>query len=307
MTMYSEAFEYSKLTSIGSAAGIFELGELIYYKKDKVLLLADQNGRYYDNINIAFLTSQWNCLDGEISLPKPTIFDEDGKLIEKGDKVIYVHVNENQDNVIILGIYQNFLHHLDEKDSEGKAYQKNLKFSISELKDLLEKKILRRNSKRIYEVIEDSEGNLSLYLEGVNTGKGNLNIKIKGTEGNGQVNLELNGKINILQKDKSDSNVIAKFSMDNENGKETVIITDKYKNRFELNNKGTIIEAETINITGKDSTKEITLKTLLTDLIDAIVNMTQPTNTGSTIAPPVNMAEFLKIKKNAEMLLKENK
>ncbi|HEX2868741.1 MAG TPA: hypothetical protein VHO03_16995 [Ignavibacteriales bacterium] len=306
MTMYAEGFEYSLDPSRGSSQATFEIGTLVFFKKDKRFCLKDQNGSLIDTISLGFLTDEWNTLDGTGKVPKPDIIGEAGEIEERGDKVVYTAINGSRNNILILGSYQSLLHEIGTKDAEGKDYEKNLTLDGEDIKSLLKKTVLRRNKKRIYEVVEDAEGNLTLYLEGLGESKGSLSIKVKGTENAGNVKLELNGKFLIIQKDTGDKEVIATLEMDNTKDAEKVKILDKYKNRIELNKKGAVVEAETIHITGKDATKEITMKKILTDLVDAIIKMTQPTTNGSTIAPPVNMADFMKVKQDAEKLLKEN-
>ena len=275
---------------LNNAGNEAESGRLVFYENLNKLFFEDSSGRQFSKERVLLLKRFYNDEDGQKALPKPYVRNGN-EIKETGDEVLYTRYGA--DLIIILGSLQSlaFSHNDPNMNYEG-------------LDKLREDGYCRNNTDRYFMFHEDGKGAIRVYLEG-KQGTGNVELKVKGSEGNGNCVFGANGIIAINQSDKDDK-VIAQIYFDNTEGSERIKIIDKYKNVIELNQNGVRIKAETIDITGKDSTDSINLKTILTDLIDAIIAMTQPTNTGSTLAPPVNLNDFIKVKDNALKLLKEN-
>lgn len=292
---------------------VFFLGKLIFDRKQMDTFFRDQNGVLHDLLKISFSSREFNSEDGDLILPKPEIIKEDGSVEESGDVLLYSYINGNPDDIVIISsIFNIKLSHVDTQ----------LRMGTDDI-DAIRKRIGVRNNKNRYLVInDDGVGNYYFYLKGKEK-NGNVAVKITGDgEGNGNFKFELNGKCLLKQVDDK-GELISKIFMDNTKdaekttiedkhkniitmSKDGVSITDQNKNLVELNKKGMIVKGECIDVKGRDSTSSLTLKKILTDFVDAIIAMTQPTNTGSTIAPPVNMSDFMKVKQDAEKLLKEN-
>ncbi|MCK9209282.1 MAG: hypothetical protein M0P61_00460 [Ignavibacteriaceae bacterium] len=292
---------------------VFFLGKLIFDRKQMNTFFRDQNGVLHDLLKISFSSKEFNSEDGDLILPKPEIIDGNGAIEESGDMLLYSYINGNPDDIVIISsIYNIKLSHVD----------KQLRMGTDDI-DAIRKRIGVRNNKKRYLVInDDGAGNYYFYLKGKDK-NGNVAVKITGDgEGNGNFKFELNGKCLLKQVDDK-GELISKIFMDNTKdaektifedkhqnvitmSKDGVTITDQNKNLVELNKKGMIVKGECIDVKGRDSTGTLTLKKILTDLVQAILAMTQPTNTGATVGPPVNMADFLKVKQDAEKLLKEN-
>lgn len=285
---------------------VFFTGKLVFFKEQtkeglpfqgmRGTYFRDQNGVLHDLLKVSFSSREFNSEDGELILPKPEIIKEDGSIEESGDTLLYSYINGNENDIVIISsIYNIRLSHVDEQ----------LRMGTDDI-DAIRKRTTVRNSKsRYYVVNENGKGDLYVYLKGKETGTGNIAVKIMGTENNGNLKVEMNGKC-LLKQVNDNGELVSRIFMDNTIGAEKTILEDKFKNKIELNEKGIIVKGLSIDVKGRDSTSSLTLKKILTDLVDAIIAMTQPTNTGSTIAPPVNMAAFTKVKTDAQNLLKEN-
>ena len=299
--------------NIVSREKIFFVGKLVFNRKEKNTYFRDMNGVLHDLLKISFSSNEFNSEDGNLILPKPEIIDGNGAIEESGDALLYSYINGNENDIVVISsIYNIKLSHVD----------KQLRMGTDDI-DAIRKRIGVRNNKKRYLVInDDGAGNYYFYLKGKDK-NGNVGVKITGDgEANGNFKFELNGKCLLKQVDDK-GELISKIFMDNTKDAEKTILEDKHKNVItmskdgdtitdqnknlvELNKKGMIVKGECIDVKGRDSTSALTLKKILIDFVDAIIAMTQPTNTGSTIAPPVNMSDFMKVKQDAEKLLKEN-
>jgi len=275
---------------------IFFVGKLVFNREEKNTYFRDMNGVLHDLLKISFSSNEFNSEDRNLILPKPEIIDGNGAIEESGDALLYSYINGNENDIVIISsIYNIKLSHVD----------KQLRMGTDDV-DAMRKRTTVRNNKARYLVLNDNaKGDLFIYLKGKETGTGNIALKLVGSDGNGNLKLEVNGKVLVKQVD-NEGNLISKIFLDNTKDAEKVIVTDKFENEFQMNQKGIIVKGESIDVKGRDTTSALTLKKILTDLVDAIIALTQPTNTGSTIAPPVNLASFQKVKTDAEKLLKEN-
>ena len=285
-----------KRDNVAAAGKVFFTGKLIFDRKQMNTFFRDQNGVYHDLLKVSFSSREFGSEDGELILPKPEIIGTDGATEETGDTLIYSFINANENDIVVLGSLFNIkLSHVDTQ----------LRMGTDDIDEMRKRINVRNNKARYYIVNENGKGDLFIYLKGKETGTGNIALKLVGSDGNGNLKLEVNGKVLVKQVD-NEGNLISKIFLDNTKDAEKVIVTDKFENEFQMNQKGIIVKGESIDVKGRDTTSALTLKKILTDLVDAIIALTQPTNTGSTIAPPVNLASFQKVKTDAEKLLKEN-
>ena len=275
---------------------IFFVGKLVFNREEKNTYFRDMNGVLHDLLKISFSSNEFNSEDGNLILPKPEIIDGNGAIEESGDALLYSYINGNENDIVIISsIYNIKLSHVD----------KQLRMGTDDIEAMRKRTTVRNNKARYLVLNDNAKGDLFIYLKGKETGTGNIALKLVGSDGNGNLKLEVNGKVLVKQAD-SEGNLVSKIYLNNTRGDEKVIVTDKFENEFQMNSKGIIVKGECIDVKGRDSTSSLTLKKILTDLVDAIIALTQPTNTGSTIAPPVNLASFQKVKTDAEKLLKEN-
>ena len=264
-----------------------KIGCLVFVTEAKEHFFCDANGKYFSLDNVWGLSPERNYESGTKDLPRPFVLEND-EIIEVGDNLVYSFVDDSEQNILILGSLTSYkINSLDPL----------LNITTSDKDSLSAKYLSRNNKQRFFSVLEDGKGNVTINLLGKNDadkpGTGNLAIKIKGTDKNGNVNLSMNGKFAITQTqtDGETETAIAQLLFDNTNGAEKIKVIDKTKNRIEMNKDGIILETMSIRI-GKDET----LKKILDDLISAVLTITQNTPSGPTVSPPLNKAQFDAIK-----------
>jgi len=260
-------------------------GKIIYYEDSKKLVFVNQDDNQIAMSKVHFLKDKYNKYEGEKNIPRPFIYIDKDTLKEPGDKLAYMMISQTE--VLVLGSTENNYLHAD----------KNLNTDYSKAEEIEKEVITRNNSNRYYLQSIDGKGNILTYIEAKEKGEGNVYLKIIGTEENGKFILDANGKITLIQRDKSNEK-IAQVVFDNTEGEEKIVIEDKYKNKIELNKKGSIIETETIRI-GKGTT----LKMILIELLSAIQKMTHSTPTGATIPQPLNWSQFEQVKTKIEKFM----
>ncbi len=265
------------------------VGQLVYFKKEKVLKFLDQSGRYNDLSKVNFLSTYWNDTEGLKELPKPYIIDAEGKEEQIGDSLLYQYTDNRFTSIIVLGSLLNlkFAHTEDLLNTD-----------IADIDSIKVTERIKKNEDRYYSITEDGKGDLLFYFEALKAGKGNFVFKFNGADTEGITKFETNKKLVINQCDKDD-NVIAQIFMDNTEGSERIKIIDKFNNTIEMKKDGTVIETPKIKV-GDDSE---TLKKIFDDLFTAIQQMVLTTNTGSTIAPPVNWAQFETVKNRIDKFM----
>lgn len=260
---------------------VFFTGKLIFDRKQMNTFFRDQNGVYHDLLKVSFSSREFGSEDGELILPKPEIIGTNGATEETGNTLLYSYINGNPDDIVIISsIYNIKLSHVDQR----------LRLGTDNVDAMRKRTTVRNNKSRYYIVEENGKGDLFVYLKGKGTGTGNIALKIMGTENNGNIKLEMNGKFLLKQID-NEGNLISKVYLDNTKGNEKTIVSDKHKNKLELNKDGAIIEAATLRL-GKDET----VAKIMKDLITEIRAMSQGTAAGGpTISPPFNDAKFATI------------
>jgi len=266
----------------------FQTGQFIFEEKTKELSFIDQQQKRHDPKNtFTFLSKHWNSKDSQIDLPRPSYVDKDGNVTETGDVVIYVNLYNRADNILILGTLQDL--------GAEQAYS----FDIEDYYKLTCKKEIKANKKRTYEVVDDGAGNIEINITGnkndkaEETGTGNIKIKVKGTEKNGNFDIECNGKVSVSQKDPKGENDINKIILDNSEGKELITIEGKKH----INIKAKTFDVET------DSGK---LSELIAKLVDTITKMTLSHPMGATLPTPITMSDFVAFKEDIKKF-SENK
>lgn len=264
------------------------IGKLVYDDDNKKFFFSDAEGKYFEKENIWFLDKERNYNNGYKDLPLPHTL-KNKEFTETGDILLYTYLDDTFQNIVIIGSLYNLS--LDGYDA--------VLNTADDIKNWREKYLSRNNKSRFFSVQDDGKGNVTIYLKGKKAdqaeddGTGNLAIKITGTDQNGNLSLELNGKVAITQTqtDGDTETAISQILLDNTKDAEKIKIIDKTKNIFLMNKDGIVLETTAIRI-GKTQT----LKKILDKLIDAITKITQNTPAGPTVSPPLNMAAFASIK-----------
>jgi len=258
---------------------LFGIGYLAFYEKDKVTAFIDKDSKVINLSRVHFVSNSFNKEYGQKKNPKPFIIQSDGKTKKEGEKLIYTHLSPTE--ILIIGSDKIYRDH----------YDKNLNTDFFDHEDI-EETADTKSTDNFYRLIkEDKDGNFIVYMEAKEKGESNVILKIKGSKENGKFILDTNGIINLTQRDENE-NLVAQIKLDNTSGSEKLTIVDKFDNKIEVNEKGTIVNTKTIRI-GETS---LTLKKILDDLFNAIQKMTHNTPTGATIPTPLNWSEFEKIK-----------
>jgi len=276
-----------KKSNLVVADKVLFTGKLVFFREQKKedlpfygmkgTYFRDMNGVLHDLLKVSFSSREFGSEDGELILPKPEIIDGNGTIEESGNPLLYSYINGNPDDIVIISsIYNIKLSHVD----------KQLRMGTDDIEAMRKRTTVRNSKSRYYIVNENGKGDLFVYLKGKGTGTGNIALKIMGTENNGNLKLELNGKLLLKQID-NEGNLISKIYL----GDEKTVIEDKYQNRIELNGDGAIIETATLRL-GKTET----VAKIMKDLITEIRAMSQGTAAGGpTISPPFNDAKFAAI------------
>lgn len=260
----------------------FQIGYFIFHEDTKTLAFQDAQQREIDISRILFLIKEWDFNNGEKNLPKPYLIDENGAVKEFGANLLYSYLNSSESRIVIFGAVQDFgFQHLDTV----------LNPKINDYEGFQEKHVSRNNKKRFFTVTED--GDVFIYLKGKEN-NGNIGIKLEGNgAANGNFSLSLNGKFALNMQTEDGKTTYTQMLFDNTKDAEKFKLKDKHGNIIECNKDGMVFETKTIRI-GKDQT----LKKILDKLIDAITKITQSTPAGPTVSPPLNMAQFVRIKQD---------
>jgi hypothetical protein len=169
----------------------------------KELFLYNDDARIYHSIDkVSFLHKVSNAIEGEKLYPRPFITEQTddekkikgykfgSKIISTGDKVIISYVNGSIHNPLVIGSVEPF----------GSFYQNN--FLLTKPDEWEQEKKRLENEDYILEYKDDSHGEFTLDITAKEKdatknnqgGTGNITINLIGTENNGNVNLNLNGK-----------------------------------------------------------------------------------------------------------------
>lgn len=230
----------------GSLFTSLNIGRFVYVTDYQKILFQDSRQKLHPLKKISFVTPEWNTEDGEKNLPKPYIIDKNNQVSGYGDNVLYGFTEQSPDNnIIIIGSIFNL---------ELGMFDKALNTDVADPKSWKQKNLVRNNQQRYFSVQEDGTGNLILYLEGKKKtekeegedGTGNFVVKVKGTEENGLVKFETNGKIviNQTQIEGDEERITAQVVFDNTKDAESITIRDKLKNKIIINKDGVSLETE---------------------------------------------------------------
>jgi len=229
------------------------------------MLLSDDFTRHTTPIaQVSFLNQVSNPTEGKKKFPRPWVYeyaDDDKtklpKLISQGDKLLIQYVEGNIYNPLVVG------------SIESLAITNQLQFLQYDPSNLERQPERYDNDDYTLEYENDGKGNHVWVLmahpadpkKGNVGGSGNITIELIGTQGNGQVNIGMNGLLKFSQKD-ANGKVIQSLMMDVDNG--GIFAMGKTQGKNE-----NIMYGKTTN-------------QLLSDLIDAILGLVFMTNMGAT-------------------------
>ena len=264
-------------------------GHFVRLKDDpKALFLYNDDARIYHSIDkVSFLHRVSNAIEGEKLYPRPFITDQTAdekkiagykfgsKIISTGDKVIISYVNGSIYNPLVIGSVEPF----------GSFYQNNFLLTMPDEWEQEKKRL--ENDDYILEYKDDSHGEITLDItakvkdstKGNQGGTGNITINLKGTDKNGNVNLNLSGKavLTVTGNVEVDTNGDAKVTAagNAEVKGKTVVINSGTKGGARLGDEVTIDVAigEIIvagSATTQQNTSPITLKGKITKASDTV-------------------------------------
>jgi hypothetical protein len=299
----------------------FQIGYFFRNEDTGELGFLDAQGKIISLSRISFITGFSNVDEGTKNFPKPAIVTNTGEMKEYGERVAYSYINSYDGNILIHGVVRQVM--IDNADPE-------LRIDPDDIANLLEKVEVRNNEERYYYIKDDGKGNVIVLLKGKKQ-NGNISLKVKGGEGAGNLKVELSGKM-LLNITGEEDEVIARQYWDKEKFKfidrhknelaisETGVslkdkfenkiettetgynLTDKNGNKYTTTDKGTAVESPRIDLKNKDG--ESAMK-ILSDFIDAVLAMTQPTAAGGPTMPAkFNQADFVKIKDRISKFMK---
>ncbi len=261
-----EAFEANlKFKTFNNQKLNLEVGYFCYFEGNNIdeLKFCDAYQKVYDISRVSLLTPEFDIDNGEKRLPKPYYINPDGSIKEFGANVLYSFVDNFDANIIVFGALTSIV--LNNKDAK-------LNFNIKDYNSLIQKNLARNNANRYFLISDDAQGNLIITLKGKNK-NGNMQILLRGddSQNNGNLTLQLNGKMNLQQVD-DQGKQIAQIMLDNTSGAQI------------LN-----LQAEKLSLQNNQGE---TLKKILVDLIAAINAATWVTPGGNVVAPPLNKVSF---------------
>ncbi len=183
---------------------LFVPGHFVRLKDDPTaLFLFNDDARIFHSIDkVSFLHRINNTIEGEKLYPRPFITEQTAdekmisgykfgsKIISTGDKVIISYVNGSIYNPLVIGSVEPF----------GSFYQNNFLLTMPEEWEQEKKRL--ENDDYILEYKDDSHGEITLDITAKEKdatknnqgGTGNITINLIGTDKNGNINLNLNGK-----------------------------------------------------------------------------------------------------------------
>lgn len=249
---------------------LLNVGYFVFMEETSQLMFQDATQKIHDISRVSFLSKEMDLTGGEKNIPKPYLIGENGEVKDYGANVLYSFIDKYQQDIIIFGAVNKL--NLENFDDE-------LDINLNNYDDLSKKYVSRNNTKRYYSVLEDAEGNLSIYLEGKEEGKGNLSVKIVGNgDENGNVKVEANGKLTLNQVD-SEGKIVSQVYMDGE-------LLSVYSPKIQIANR------------------DQSLRDILNDLLAAIKVMTFKHPQGPTLPEPVNWSDFEAVTEKIENLMK---
>ena len=197
-------YEYQELRDGSSDINALCTGHFVRLKDDPTaLFLFNDDARIFHSIDkVSFLHRINNTIEGEKLYPRPFITEQTAdekmisgykfgsKIISTGDKVIISYVNGSIFNPLVIGSVEPF----------GSFYQNN--FLLTKPEDWEQEKKRLENDDYILEYKDDSHGEITLDITAKEKdatknnqgGTGNITINLIGTDKNGNINLNLNGK-----------------------------------------------------------------------------------------------------------------
>jgi hypothetical protein len=217
-------YEYDHLENGDQKIFFSVTGHFVRLKDDlTALYLFDDYARIFHPIEkVSFLQRISNAIEGENLYPRPFITeqtDEEKKIkgyklgsiiLSTGDKVEIAYVNGSIFNPLVRGSIKPF----------GSFYQNN--FLLTKPEEWEQEKKRLENEDYSIEYKDDSHGEITLDIiakakdstKKNQGGTGNVTINLVGTDSNGNINLNLNGKAILIQKDK-DGKTSQRLLLDN--------------------------------------------------------------------------------------------
>jgi len=250
------------------------IGQL--FKNGNEIFLIDEMRNVFKIGSLSFLNKYFNANEGDIEYPRvwedktEQIKATTGKTEPKsGDIVIFGFIGGRVNYPIILGS-------ISQINLFGDKYRSDFEKFI----DMQEARhLIKSNIKRKIEIEEDNEGKhektITTYVDIANegdpqeergtikltigkdgeivldiaeiaekTGTGNLTLNLKGNDGqtNGNVTLNFNGKLSLINTDDEGAANGNKIVIDNTDGDEKISIEDKHGNKFNSTKDGITID-----------------------------------------------------------------
>jgi len=244
------------------------------YKLDNRLYMIDELQNTYPIESLIFVNKYFNTQEGDLEYPRiwenktEAIKETTGKTEPKeGDIVLFGFIGGSGKYPVILGSTLKISLFGDKYRSEFAGF-----LDMQEARHLI-----KENIKRKIELTEDKSGNfektITTYEDIENdgdpkeergsckltvgkdgeiaidlvelaemTGTGNITLNLKGNDGqtNGNINVNFNGKLSLINTDDEGVANGNKIVIDNTDGEEKILVEDKHGNKYNSTKDGTV-------------------------------------------------------------------
>lgn len=279
----------------GGSVGFFMMEK----DKPETLQLHDEIAQvWHPYTDVAFLRSANGPVDGKKRMYKPLIYTLDGNdnasVVSLGEKVKISYIGGDIHNPLVEGAV------------ESTSVVAQVTDLLVDFGKNLDQQVERYESEKyVYLATNDGEGGLGFTITGKQAkdgsgGTSSVTVKISGKDATtGNLTLQVSGSVTLQQVD-SDGNEIQAIAMVG-NGDGMTVIRDKRGNILQIGKNGAQVQSE--------ATKELNymvlgdqLKTLLTNILTTIQQITVPTAVGPS-GPPANSAAFQQIAQKLDQML----
>lgn len=262
----------------GQGDNIFGLHLGRIFKRNNLVYMIDEDQNTYPIEELCFLNKYFNSQEGEVEYPRvwedttEQIKETTGKTEpKKGDIVLFTFIKGMSKYPVILGSISQLNLFGDKYRVEFEKFldmqekriliKENIKRKIVEKEDgfgNIEKTVTTYEDKENwadenvqeergtidFKVGKDGEIVLDITELAEKTGTGNITLNLKGNDGqvNGNINLNFNGKLNLINTDNEGIANGNKIEIDNTDGEEKINIEDKHGNRYNSSKDGIVVE-----------------------------------------------------------------
>ncbi|HCL00770.1 MAG TPA: hypothetical protein DHW42_11780, partial [Candidatus Marinimicrobia bacterium] len=262
----------------GQGDNIFGLHLGRIFKRNNLVYMIDEDQNTYPIESLCFLNKYFNSQGGDIEYPRvwegTTEKDKEatGKTEPmKGDIVLFTFIKGMARYPVILGSISQLNLFGDQYRAEFEKFLEMQEKRIL-IKENIKRKIVRGedgfgNIEKTVTTYEDKEnwadenvqeergsigftvgkdGEVEINITEIaeKTGTGNITLNLRGNDGqvNGNVNLNFNGKLNLINTDDEGIPNGNKIEIDNTEGEEKINIEDKHGNKYNSSKDGIVLE-----------------------------------------------------------------